>query len=84
MDVQEFRDDAAAGKLSIEKLIDVIAAQQERIRELEAIIKSKNPTERLDQPYSEKAEQKRKGRPKNGKRKPLRRGSLYHISRFNR
>lgn len=76
MDVQELRDDAAAGKLSIKKLIDVIATQQERIRELEAIIKSKNPTERLDQSYSEKAEQKRKGRSKNRKRKPLRRGRV--------
>ena len=40
------------------------------------IIKSKNPTERLDQSYSEKAEQKRKGRSKNRKRKPLRRGRV--------
>ena len=83
MDVQQLRDDAADGKLSIDKLIDVIVAQQaqiatqqKRIDELEAIIKSKNPTERLDQPYSEKAETKR--HPKSGKRKrkPLRRGRI--------
>ena len=36
MDVQELRDDAAAGKLSVDKLIDVIAAQQRRIEELGA------------------------------------------------
>ena len=83
MDVQELRDDAAAGKLSIDKLIDVIAAQQKliasqqnRIDELEAIVKSKNPTQRLDQPYSEKAEQKRKGSAKKRRRKPLRRGRI--------
>ncbi len=77
MDVQQLRDDATAGKLSLNKLIDVIAAQQKRIAELETIIKSKNPTERLQEPYSEKAEEKRKskqGRKK--KRKPLRRGRI--------
>lgn len=83
MDVQQLRDDAAAGKLSVDKLIDVIAAlqrqnsaQQKRIEELEAIIKSKNPTDRLEEPYSEKAEQKRKGKAQKRKRKPLRRGRI--------
>lgn len=83
MDVQQLKDDAAAGKLSVEKLIDVIAAQQahmaaqqQRIAELEALVKSKHPTERLDQPYSEQAEQKRKGSAKKRKRKPLRRGRI--------
>jgi hypothetical protein len=83
MDVQVLRDDAAAGKLSVERLIDVIAAQQQhiaaqqlRIHELEAIIKGKSPTERLDQSYSEKAEQKRKDAGKKRKRKPLRYGRI--------
>jgi len=85
MDVQQLRDDATAGKLPLGKLIDVIEAQQKRISELEAIIKSKKPTERLQQPYSEKAEEKRKaelegkGKGKKGRRKgrkPLRRGRI--------
>lgn len=77
MDVQQLRDDAAAGKLSLNKLIDVIAAQQKRIAELEALVKSKNPTERLQEPYSQKAEEKRN--PKHArkkKQKPLRRGRI--------
>jgi transposase len=74
MDVQQLREDATGGKLSVDKLIDVIAAQQKRIEELEAIIKSKNPTDRIEEAYSEKAEQKRKGSTK--KRKPLRRGRI--------
>jgi len=83
MDVQQLRDDAAAGKLSVEKLLNVISAQQaqisaqrQRIAELEALVKSKNPTARLDAPYSEKAEQKRKGSAKKRKRKPRRRGRI--------
>lgn len=76
MDVRQLRDDLAAGKLSAEKLLDVIAAQQERIAQLEAIIKSKNPTDRLEKSYSEKAEQKRKGKTSKRRRKPLRRGRV--------
>jgi hypothetical protein len=83
MDVQQLRDDAASGKLSVDKLIDVVALQQHQIREmqkrideLEAIIKSKNPTKRLDEPYSEKAENKRNPKPGKRKRKPLRRGRI--------
>lgn len=75
MDVNELKADAAAGKLSVERLIDVIVAQQKRIEQLEAQLKSKNPTERLEQPYSERAEQKRK-KPAKRKRPPLRRGRV--------
>lgn len=77
MDVQQLRDDATAGKLPLGKLIDVIETQQKRIAELEAIIKSKNPTERLQQPYSEKGDEKRRPKPgRKKKRKPLRRGRI--------
>jgi transposase len=97
MDVQQLRDDAASGRLSIDRLIDVVAAQQQqiaaqqqqiatqqqqiatqqqRIDELEAIIKSKNPTERLKESYSENAENKRRPKSTKRKRKPLRRGRV--------
>jgi len=49
MDVEQLKEDAAAGKLSVDRLIMVIEAQQKRIAELEAQAKSKNPTERMDQ-----------------------------------
>lgn len=83
MDVEQLKDDAASGKLSLARLIMVIEAQQkqlaklqERIAELEQQIKAKNPTERLEEPYSEKAEQKRKAKGKRTKRRPLRRGRI--------
>lgn len=76
MNIEQLREDAASGKLSVDRLVDVIVAQQKRIEQLEAIIKSKNPTERLDDPYSEKAERKRKGKQSKRKRKPLRRGRI--------
>jgi transposase len=83
MDVQQLRDDAASGRLSIDRLIDVVAAQQkqivtqqQRIDELEALIKSKNPTERLKESYSENAENKRRPKSTKRKRKPLRRGRV--------
>ncbi len=81
LDVTELKADAAAGKISVEGLIDVIVVQQKRIEQLEAQIKSKNPTDRLDQAFSEKAEEKRsnerKGKAKNkSRRRPLRRGRI--------
>lgn len=83
MDVQQLKNDVAAGKLSSDRLLLVIEAEpkqiaqlKERIAELEQQIKSRNPTERLDQSYSEKAEEKRKSKGKQRKRKPLRRGRI--------
>lgn len=83
MDVQQLKDDAASGRLSLDRLIMVIEAQQkqiakqqEQIAELERQIKAKNPTERLEESYSEKAEQKRKAKGKRRGTKPLRRGRV--------
>jgi hypothetical protein len=86
MDIEQLKTDLAAGKLSTEKLLAVIVAQQKRIAELESIIKQKNPTARVDEPYSEKAEElrkrkaeldkKRKGKHKNQKGKGLQRGRV--------
>lgn len=65
------------------KLVKMQAATierlEKRIEELEAKLKAKNPTERLDSPYSQKAEDKRQEgkRTKKSKRpKPLRRGRV--------
>ena len=88
MDIDQLREDAAAGTLSIDRLIGVLAAQQQlladqqaRIEELEAIIRSKNPTERLEQSYSEQAEQqraeeRRSGKKRKRKQKSKRRGRI--------
>lgn len=77
MDIQGLKEEAASGKVSVEKLLGVIAWQQERIDELEAKLAGKNPTERLDESYSEKAEEQRKrGKRKARRGKPLRRGRI--------
>lgn len=78
MDVEQLKQDAACGNLTVEQLISIIVAQQEQIRQLQEQLKSRNPTERLDASYSERAEQKRqttRKRKRRGKR-PLRRGRL--------
>ena len=59
MDIEQLKTDVAAGKLSRDKLLSVIVAQQKRIAELEELIKAKNPTARVDEPYSVKAEELR-------------------------
>jgi len=55
MDFIELEAETAAGKLSVEGLLEIIVALQQRIAELEAQLKSKNPTERFDEPYFERA-----------------------------
>ena len=85
MDVDQLRQDVAKGTIELDRLVDLIASQQkvieqqqEEIEKLKEQIK-KNPTERLEEPYSEKAEEKRqakaKGKPKKRKT-PKRRGRL--------
>ncbi len=59
MDVEQLQADAIAGKISAKELVEVIFALQKRVEELEAQIKAKNPTERLDEAYSEKADEDR-------------------------
>ena len=79
MDVEQLKQDAAAGKVGVEQLIAIIVAQQEQIRKLQEQNESKNPTQRLDESYSERAEEKRQKaarRKKSGKKGPPRRGRL--------
>jgi hypothetical protein len=84
MDVDQLRQDVAEGTVELDRLVELIASQQKLIQQLqqdndklkEDIEKlkeqiKKNPTERLDESYSEKAEEKRqaeaKGKPKKRK-----------------
>lgn len=78
MDVEQLKQDAAAGKLQVEQLMSIIVAQQEQIRQLEERLNSRNPTKRLDESYSEQAEEKRKqaGKKKRQRKRPTRRGRL--------
>ena len=93
MDVEQLRQDVAAGTVEVDRLIDLIASQQKVISSQQKLIEQlqeqieKNPTERLDESYSEKAEDKRKaeaeGKPKQRK-KPKRRGRLSTAGKIAR
>lgn len=73
MDIQQLKDDALAGKVSIEMLIEIIVDLTEKNNKLEG----KNPTQRLEEAYSEKAEMKRKKRKKRRPKIPkIRRGRV--------
>jgi len=82
MDVEQLKQDVAAGTIKLDRLVGVIDSQQKRIDRLEAEIKKlreqskKNPTERLAESYSEEAEAKRqaKAKRKRKKRKTTKRG----------
>ena len=60
MDFEQLKQDAAAGKIKVDRLIQIIIARQEEIERLRAEVLSRNPTERLDDAYSQRAEEKRK------------------------
>ncbi len=84
MDMEQLKQDVAEGRVSLDRLVDFIASQQKLIEnlqkqnaELQEKIDSKNPTERLDEQYSEKAEERRRAKGKKRKRsKPGRRGRI--------
>jgi transposase len=83
MDVDQLRQDVAAGTIKLDRLVELIASQQKLIQQLQEQNEKlkeqikKNPTERLDEAYSEKAEEKRQAKGKRKKRKtPKRRGRI--------
>ena len=83
MDVEQLKQDVAEGNVGLDRLVDLIVSQQKLIdklqkqnAELQEKIDSKNPTERLDEQYSEKAEERRQRKGKKRKRpKPRRRAT---------
>ncbi len=75
MDIEQLKTDVAAPKLSQDKLLAVIVALQNRIAELEELTRAKNPTARVDEPYSIKAEELRKRKAELAKRNAKLKGS---------
>ena len=83
MDVEQLKDDVRQGRIEPARLIDLIAALQRqllaanrRIEELEKEL-GKSPTEKLDEPFSVRAEEKRQEERKKKRRKrkrPKKRG----------
>lgn len=77
MDVEQLKSDVRSGKVSTETLLEIIVQLKETVQDLEAQLAGKNPTPRLDESYSQKAEERRKAKDKKkSKRKPLRRGRI--------
>jgi transposase len=100
MDTEQFRQDVAEGTVEVDRLVDLVVSQQKLIvqqqAELEALKKQleelkhqleKNPTQRLDEAYSEKAENERQakaqGKPKRRK-KPNRQGRITTAEKIAR
>jgi transposase len=72
MDAKEqLKDDVRAGRVSVDRLIDLIFTLQQRIAELEKKLAAASlPTVKVDEPYSMKAEEKRQQARHPKKRKP--------------
>lgn len=72
MDAKEqLRDDVLAGRVGVDRLIDLIFTLQARIAELERkLAATSSPTTKVDEPYSMKAEEKRREAKRPKKRKP--------------
>jgi transposase len=100
MDTEQFRLDVAAGTIDVDRLVGLIASQQKLIAGHEAEIEGlrkqleelkqqieKNPTQRLDEAYSEKAEEDRQakaqGKPK-PRKKPKRQGRITTAEKIAR
>jgi len=85
MDVEQLKQDVRNGRIDFERLVDLIGMLQsqldqanKRIRELEKKLGT-SPTEKLDQPFSLRAEERRqeaRGRKRRRRKKPLRRGRI--------
>jgi len=92
MDVEQLKDDVREGRIKLDRLVELIAmlqrqleAAQRRIAELEAASgKASSSTEKTNEPYSMKAEEKRQRERKKPKRKskPLRRGRMSTASKL--
>lgn len=85
MDVEQFREDVGGGRIDADRLIDLVVAlnerlQQanERIAELERKLAART-TEKIAEPFSLRAEEKRqqaRGRERRKRNRPLRRGRI--------
>jgi hypothetical protein len=84
VDVEQLKKDVADGNVSLDRLVDLIASQQKLIEklqnqaaDLQEKLDGKNPTERLDEQYSQRAEEKRQAKGKKRKRpNPRRKGRI--------
>jgi hypothetical protein len=92
MDVEQLKQDVREGRIDLERLVDLIGMLQrqldranKRIEELEAKLGG-SPTEKVDQPFSVTAEERRqadRGKTQRQKNKPVRRGRMTKASKID-
>jgi len=85
MDVEQFKDDVREGRIDADRLVDLVVTMQRelqaakrRIEELEKKLGGA-PTQKVDEPFSVRAEEQRqeaRGKKPKKKPKPLRRGRV--------
>ena len=85
MDTEQLKQDVREGRIDLERLVDLIGMLQrqldranKRIAELEGKLGG-SPTEKVDQPFSVAAEERRqadRGKTKRKQNKPFRRGRM--------
>ena len=91
MDTEQLKQDVREGRIDLERLIDLIGMLQrqldranKRIAELEAKLGG-SPTEKVDQPFSVAAEERRqadRGKTKRKQNKPFRRGRMTNAGKI--
>lgn len=84
MDVEQFQEDVRQGRVDVDRLVELVVtlarqleAAQRRIEELERQLGGGPPTQKLSEPFSLRAEEKRqqaRGKKRPKKRRPPRRG----------
>ena len=87
MDAKALKEAVSAGNVGVDQLLEIIAHQadqiaqlKEQFEQLKEQLAAKNSARRLNEAYSEKAEEKRQAkrkRQKKKRRKPIRRGRLF-------
>ena len=92
MDTEQLKQDIREGRIDLERLVDLIGMLQrqldranKRIAELEAKLGG-SPTEKVDQPFSVKAEEQRqaeRGKSSRKNNKPFRRGRMTHADKLD-
>jgi len=93
MDVEQFKDDVREGRVDAGRLVDLVVTMQrelqaakQRIEELEKKLGGA-PTQKVDEPFSVRAEeqrQERRGKKPKKKPKPLRRGRITTAEKIAR
>lgn len=94
MDAEQLRDEIRAGRIDVDRLVDLIVMQQKQLQEAQRRIEElekqlgRKPSQKLDEPFSMRAEQQRqeaRGKPgRKRKNKTGRRGRITNAEKIAR